>query len=241
MSLLPNDHLSGMFIHAEVAIVEKCLVTWGNEEIVNRGTRSTRASSPLALAWRHVDMREPNPTRGFLIDLKGGWTGFFNNQAQQYLAAAELNQLCERLQTTTCFFYHNDVAESEHRGSTHFAVERWQNNAVVSRSVLLYRQSGWKFEVYGDALHFENVEAYQRKRKAERLTPELLRNYGEAMGVRFWDEAASGKDVVLLQTGRQAPGDSENALRKVLDAAEDAGLGKPSIIMNRSGIRRRSE
>ena len=199
MSLLPNGHLSGMFIHANVLAVEKCLIDWGSEEMVDlHDLRSVRARVSLADAWQHVDTREPNPTRAFLIDLNGEWTGYFDNESREFLDGSTLNQLCERLRTTTCFFSYDDQQDSWQRGTAHFAVERWEQNRCVSRSVLLYKQSGWIFDPYGDPLPFEDLEAYKRKRKTERLTPELLRKYGEALGVRFWDESCYGTDVALL-------------------------------------------
>jgi len=67
--LFPDGHLFGTFAHAPLAAVEECLVRWGNEEKMNRGTVARRHTMTLRRAWDLVAARGPNPDRAFLIDV----------------------------------------------------------------------------------------------------------------------------------------------------------------------------
>src|SRR4051812_30654234 len=96
-SLFTDGHLSGTFARAPLPAVRDCLVRWGNEDKVNRGTTARAHRMPLARAWDLVARRDFNPTRAFLIDVAGGWTGFFDNHSRQFLPAAELYNLCRIL------------------------------------------------------------------------------------------------------------------------------------------------
>ena len=176
---------------------------WGSEEKVNRGTTARRHRVPLERAWELVAERDFNPTRAFLIDVSGGWTGFFDNHSREFLPAAELYVLCRNLRCDTCFFSHDHGADAEHRGSAHFCFHRHTGGEpeVAERQVLLYREGGWRFQQNGDPLPFESADAYGARSKRDRLTPDMLRAYGEALGLRFGDAAAYGTEVSELRWG----------------------------------------
>lgn len=239
MSLLPHGHQSGMFIKAPIATVADCLVKWGNEEKVNRGTKAEQVKIPLEQAWQHVADREPspyNPDRAFLIFVGRSWTGFFNNHSHEWVASAEMHVLCQRLKAQTCFFsFEDNPRRGEHCGSAQFNHCHYENGEfpVSERQVSLSNEGGWKFQQSGDPLPFENMATYAQRKKRDRLTPELLRTYGEALGIPFWDADAYGQDVVLLRWGKQKPSDSTSALRKVMQV-----FGRPSAIMDRHGARK---
>lgn len=53
---------------------------------------------------------------------------------------------------------------------------------------------GWEYHETGAPLWFEEVEAYKSRKKADRLTPEMLIRYARALGIRL-DEGDSFYDL----------------------------------------------
>ena len=239
MSLFPQGHQSGMFIQAPTDVVADCLVAWGNEEMVDR-SNLTAASTKLRLeqAWEYVNERKARPDRAVLIPISG-WTAYFDNQKYEWLAGSELFVLCERLRVNTCFFSYDDDPDTEHRGSAQFNHYRYRGSGdfpVIKRQVMLLNESGWKFQQWGDPLPFENVDGYAHRKKRDRLNPDVLRAYGEALGIPFWDPDAYGQNVVMLKWGHQPAGDTDSALKKIMKI-----FGRPKFVMGRDGIRRPPE
>lgn len=232
MSLLPDGHRSGLFVKATVDRVAETLVRWGNEEIVGRYTQSKQVTATLSSAWRFVDVaRVFTPTRAFLIGIASGWTGFFNNHSHEFLAQAEIAILSERLRSDACFFRYEDDPTTEHCGSAQFRYYKpIPGGTVLSRrAVGLAKEGGWSFTQTGEPLPFEDLTAYQRQKKRDRLTPELLRRYGEAIGLPFWESAAYDHDVALLRWGDGPELDDESALKKVISI-----FGMPKAILGGS-------
>ena len=236
MSLLPHGRQSGMFIRAPVTRVSRCLLYWGNEETGNRFTTGESKRLTLQQAWEYLAERKFNPDRAVLVPL-GDWTAFVDNHPYEFLAAAELHVLCDRLRVDTCFFRFDDAPGTEHRGSAQFNYSRYVEGGefpVKERQVMLLNEGGWKFQPSGDPLPFERLDLYALPKKRDRLTPDVLRAYGEALGIPFWDPAAYGQDVVLLRWGEKpaTPAGAAAALKKVMSI-----FGRPSLIMDRHGRR----
>ena len=51
---------------------------------------------------------------------------------------------------------------------------------------------GWEFNTMGSAQGFEQIERYSARRIAERFTPEMLEEYGRALGLELFDDAFYG-------------------------------------------------
>ena len=203
MRLLPCGKQSGLFVFSRRARVLDCLVNWGNEWAVGRAHTHEEKTVSLQRAFEFLDDRKVTPDRAILIDIFGGWTAFFDNHSHEYLAQAELFVLCERLGVVTCFFSHNGDAASPQFGSSQFChfTPTFETNGVTvqERQVMVYKESGWTFSQNGDPLPFEHVDRYASKRKKDRLDAELLREYGKAIDLPFWDEKAYGHGVSLLR------------------------------------------
>lgn len=238
MSLLPHGHHAGMFIRAPQDAVAGCLVTWGNEDRVNRFTTGERQRLPLAQAWNLIAERNFTPDRAIVVPFAESWAAFFDNHRDEHLAAAELYILCERLKTEGYFFLYDDREGSAQRGSAQFCAYRFAGG-VQQRQVMLYKESSWVFQQTGDPLPFEKVDWYALPKKRDRLTIDLLRMYGEALGIPFWNPDAYGQDVSLLRWGKKPTAQTaapDSALRKVIGI-----FGRPSFIMDRHGLRRPPE
>jgi hypothetical protein len=217
-----------------MSAVANAIVRWRKEAPANEGTTAERRQMPLPEAWPHVTERQPIPNRALLVTVAADWTGFFDNDLYENLAQAELFVLCERLQTETCFFSYNDHSNSPQRGSAHFCFYRYAPERgeppMTQRQVMCYKESGWTFSQSGEPLPFEELEAYARPKKRDRLTMELLRSYGAAIGLPFWDPAVYGDEVVLLRWGDQPPPDTETTLKKLIKI-----FGQPTHIFGRRG------
>ena len=219
MSLFPNGHHSGMFVRASVDAVANCLVKWGNEELVSRFTTAEPKRMSLEEAWHHVEMRDFQPDRGFLITVSGGWSAFFDNHRDEYLAQAELYVISERLKTETCFFFLDDRPESIYRGTAHFSFDWFVGGDVPvgQRQVLLLKEDSWSLQQSGTPLPFEETDAYRVPDYREQVKSELLRSYGAALGIPFWDPEAYGRDVYLLRWNT-GPTTSAQKVRSILTA-----------------------
>jgi hypothetical protein len=57
------------------------------------------------------------------------------------------------------------------------------------RIIMLSYQDRWELYQVGDPFPFEQVSKYKERKVADRFTPEMLDQYGKAMGIRFFDES----------------------------------------------------
>ncbi len=63
----------------------------------------------------------------------------------------------------------------------------------IERSVSVINDvGGWEFNSVGSVQGFEHVERYSARRIADRFTPEMLEEYGRALGLELFDEAFYG-------------------------------------------------
>ena len=63
----------------------------------------------------------------------------------------------------------------------------------IERSVSVINDvGGWEFNSVGSVQGFEQVERYSARRIADRFTPEMLEEYGRALGLELFDEAFYG-------------------------------------------------
>jgi hypothetical protein len=231
VTLLPMGHKSGMFFDAPAHDVGECLAKWGNEVAVSRFTVAKRVTLTLKEAFDFVAERDFNPTRAFVIEFNKSRCAFFDNHSEEFIACAELFNVCRFLRTQGYFFRYDDIEGSPHNGSAQFCAYRFVDGAVKERQVILYKENSWVFAQSGTPLPFEQVDAYALPKKRNRLSSDILRNYGEVLKLPFWDEASYGKDVVLLHWGDQ-PVDDQSTLKSLMSV-----FGRPSFIMDRHGIR----
>jgi hypothetical protein len=225
MSLLPHNHYGGLFIKAPADAVVDCLVKWGSAPPVRPRT-AQRYRLTLEQAWALLEERKFSPDRAIVVPVAEGWTAFFDNHSHEFTPAAEQYILSLRLSTDAYWFYYDDAPDSANRRSAHFSVERRGDPNLV-RSVMLINESGWSFREHGPRLPFERADLYAQRRKHDRLNLDVLRQYGEALGLRFWDPSAYGDDIVFLKWDDDtAPPDTASSLRKLLRI-----FGRPKLVL----------
>lgn len=68
------------------------------------------------------------------------------------------------------------------------------------RSVSAVQDEGrWQWAVTGSVQPFEEVEKYQQRRISDRLTPDMLARYCEALGISPFDESFYGADGYIVE------------------------------------------
>lgn len=223
MSLMPHGHQSGLFINAPLRSVSDCLVQWGKE--LEDGTTAEYRNVPLSLAWSFVDNdRKVFDDRAFLIPIRN-WTAYFDNNYREFISSSHPEVLCRRLRVDTCYFSYDDRTPGM-EGSAQYGHVRYQKSegSTKTRQVTVQHDGGWTFEEFGDPLPYEHLDKYKIRKKADRLNPELLRTYGQALGIPFWDESAYGREVIVLKWGRPPSKDPKAGFQRIVTAAKASGI-----------------
>lgn len=231
MSLIPHGHRSGLFIHGPLNAVADCILAWYKE--LERTVKVERSAMTLENSWSFLDQgRFFNPNRAMLVPMKD-WTAYFDNHSREFVAGAHRRELCRRLKCDTCHFFFDDRTLGM-EGSCEFGHVRYESGEVAakSRQVRVIHDSGWQFEEFGDPLPFEQLERYKLRKKADRLNPEILRDYGAALGVPFWDESAYGDQVVQIEEGSSLGVDSEKSFKQIVEAAKASGVKGKLLWLN---------
>jgi hypothetical protein len=187
---------------------------------------------PLTQARVLVSQRDFNPNSAIVVPLADSWTAFFDSHRNEWVAHAELYILCLRLRTDSYFFFHDDFEGSPNRGGSQFNACRFAGD-VKERQVMSYKDRRWCFQHGGDPLPFENLSAYALPQKRERLTADMLRDYGKSLGLSFWDPDAYGQNVAYLCWGENPPPALDSALKWILRI-----FGRPNKIIDRHGSRK---
>lgn len=241
MSLMPHGHQSGLFVRAPLDTVAKCILSWYEE--LERELKVSRNRMLLEEAWAFVDQdRTFIPDRAFLIPL-GDWTAYFDGHSREFISSSHPRVLCARLKVETSYFSYDDRTPGM-EGSAQFGHVRYVGGefSAETRQVMVTHDGGWQFDEYGDALPFEQLDRYKLRRKADRLNVEVLRDYGAALGIPFWDEIAYGDQVVQIEQAKSPEVDAETAFRQIVKAARRSGLkGTLSWLNSRLGIWRPPE
>ncbi len=121
------------------------------------------------------------------------WTALFDAHANGQGVAQDTTVTAQKLKTRGYY-----VACSPPMGKTdgklggrHFRVLGPETLLGEIRSVdLIENNPGrWYFEVGGEVQPYEVLEAYERRRKTERFTEDMLVDYAAAVGLRPWDES----------------------------------------------------
>jgi hypothetical protein len=205
-SFFPFGLKAGTFIQAPLAEVEQCLLHWGSGNPANRDIRGRRVRGLFSEALNFLEPRFFNPDRGLLVGHASGWSAFFDNHSSQFAPGAELFILALRLRTRTCYFL--SESDGDEAGSAMLEYNEFDAaTSVMTRQLWLGNEGKWKFKQSGNPLPFERMEVYSAKRARDRLTPDLLREYGEKLGIRFWEGNDYFDEIAFLTWKGQGPPD----------------------------------
>lgn len=85
-----------------------------------------------------------------------------------------------------------------------FAPER-REFLNYERSISAAYDAKWKFSTAGTIQPFEDTDRYKARRIRDRFTPEMLKEYCAALGVRPWDVDYYSSEAVLLSIDQPLP------------------------------------
>jgi hypothetical protein len=129
------------------------------------------------------------PDKAVLIPTFSGWCAYLDNDKIGGLPYSELFVLAERLHIRSVGVIIGDIAKAKRLKAPSgmvFILDDARRGEVLERSInLLYDYGRFEFHQQGQALPFEDVAAYQKRNKADRLTRQMLVNYGSFLGIKF--------------------------------------------------------
>lgn len=202
-----------LFLNAPAEDVGDGLFRWlGELHGTNRVTK-TSLSGGLATNFRRL---EPFTAGGYPRQLVVGtsdpdWCAVFDC-GWRGPDATRISGLVRRLHHVGVM-----VASAPSRGSSSQVWGRRQfwlyfpdsatENARKYRAINLVQDlGGWQFLVGGQVQPFEDTAAYERRRKTERLTDQMLIDYAAALGLRaFDDDFYSGPSFLVTYPGFVRP------------------------------------
>jgi hypothetical protein len=135
------------------------------------------------------------------VRTRGGWTGYFDNSVNGSDPFPPISYLAQQMKchgvTIVC-----QAGTSKRGAATGFSLygpeqTEWLN---LVRSLDAVEDDGrWPWHASGTVQSFEEVEQYRQARVRDRLTPEMLARYCDALGIRPFDELFYGAEGYLIE------------------------------------------
>jgi hypothetical protein len=193
------------FLEASLDIVSTAYLRW-QRTILHR-VKVGRINMPLADALRQLEPLDMGSQRVLFLSTRGRWTACFDNGAKGGNPSTFVGELSQRLKVRgiacTCIpntLTRRDAAKPGTWGAVkfvQFAPER-REFLNIERSVSVVNDvRGWQFHTIGQVQDFEQVDHYATGRIADRLTPEMLEQYCQALGIDLFDESFYGGTGVV--------------------------------------------
>ncbi len=190
----PNGDLTISFFSAPASQVARTLVAWGRQV-----WRKSTVCSPIPGTWYEFLGEYVTPdNRLILAPTRGEWSAFINNDRIGGMPFSELVVIPERLRERSASFVIRDLQKCRTEKRPYAAMfnfcDATRGEAVQRYVGLTWDGGNWEYHEHGSPLPFEDVEAYTRRKKADRLTPEMLVRYARALGIHL-DEGDSYYDL----------------------------------------------
>jgi hypothetical protein len=212
MDLLLHDQFEPItsqigFLESRVDRVVESFVEWMKSLNIEVAARKVNARLPEALSSL-LPLTTPVRRRHLFVQTAGDWSAFFDNGLLGTDAASLASVLAQRLgcRGLRALAVPDTIAKRDLRGreraryggtilEIYGAAQTGFLNSI--RSISVVNDGGkWSFDVAGTVQPFEDTQAYRTRRIQDRFSPERLRDYLAALGVRAFDE-----DFYLSQTG----------------------------------------
>lgn len=178
------------FFSAPASRVAEALMEWGREV-----QRKIVSHFPLRERWHEFlgEYSTPN-NRQLVVPTQSEWCAFVDNDRIGGMPYSELLVIPERLGVRSASFVLDDLGRCKVENRPYSAMFNYcdgSHGAVAQRYVGLIWDAGrWQFHETGAPQPFEEVDAYESRRKSERLTREMLVRYARALGI-YLDEGDS--------------------------------------------------
>jgi len=156
------------------------------------------------------------PSRHVWVATNGDWTAYFDNSRGGSDPWGPISYLSKRLACRGVALLWVPHPRTVHRGTRFDLYGHSEDDAHRnSRSVAAMRDDDdrrWLWLAFGPVQPFESTEAYLAKRVRDRLTPEMIDHYAQALGIRPFDAGFYGQYALLVQNGNIRGGLLEESL-----------------------------
>lgn len=183
------------FLRAPLEVVAEGLVAWRRQ--IHGSARGERLDGGL---FANVSALEPltgrvRPRELVVATQNREWVGLFDNGVRGGDPVSTVGYLARRLGVEGVVVVSiPDVPEGAGRPARSGA-RQLQMFAPTATDFLNYVRtisvirdgSRWRFDANGAVQDFEDVEAYRRRRVADRFTPTMLADYAAALGLKPFD------------------------------------------------------
>lgn len=227
----PDGKTTISFFCSSVSRVCHTLLEWASEI----GSRRYTQPAPLPGKW-HEFLGEYSTSTftNILVPTRGEWCAFIDNDPIGGMPSSELLVIAERIKGRSVSFTLDDLQRCKKEQRPYAAMFSYcdatggrRGEGAVERHVAVIwngggASGGWEYREAGAPLWFEEVEAYKARKKADRLTPEMLIRYARALGIRL-DEGDSFYDLrgaVGLKWTWSRSGNAEERASVILGVAE---------------------
>jgi hypothetical protein len=206
------------FVECPFERFSRAFMEWQDQLDERFGTVSESQSfaAPLSTSLLSLEPLTTPLNRYLLTETRSNWSAIFSNGLRgndvfspvSYLPTVlncrGLNIVCvpDRSKTT-------DRNEFQIYGDTEFSLygptdTEWLNRI---RTVSVANDvSGWRFVAEGEVQPFEQLQTYQRRRLAERLTPAMLESYCAVLGIELFNSEFYGEQCLSVHTKRKNAG-----------------------------------
>jgi hypothetical protein len=156
----------------------------------------------------------------------GAWTAYFDNSLGGTDAVSAVSYLsraieCRALAVTAVPHTVGVAGTTNGRlGAVQFELfgPRMTEFLNYVRAISLVAEGNhWRFDTSGETQPYEEIELYQRPRKRDRFSSEILERYCRALGIDVFEPAYYGPETMLIESRSPLPPDG---LVMTLDEAQ---------------------
>ena len=184
------------FLEAPVDAVSGAYLRW--QRTILQSVKVSRIDLPLAGALRQLEPLDTGSQRVLFLSTKARWTACFDNGVKGGNPSTFVGELAVRMRCrgVACGCIPNSLTRRDAKKPgtwgavkfTLFAPEK-RDFLNVERSVSVVNDvRGWDFNSIGTVQDFEQADRYAARNIADRFTPEMLEEYGRALGLNLFDE-----------------------------------------------------
>jgi hypothetical protein len=184
------------FLEAPVDAISSAYLRW--QRTILQSVKVSRIDLPLADALRQLEPLDTGSQRVLFLSTKARWTACFDNGVKGGNPSTFVGELAVQMRCrgVACGCIPNTLTRRDAKKPgtwgavkfTLFAPEK-RDFLNVERSVSVVNDvRGWDFHSIGTVQDFEQAERYAARNIADRFTPEMLEEYGRALGINLFDE-----------------------------------------------------
>ena len=233
----PDGSLTISYFCAPAERVFRTYVEWGREVGID-----FQRISPVRVDWREfLGEYVTPPNSGLLSATQGEWCAFVDNDRIGSLPFSDLVVIAERTRSRSAAFICQDLNKCRSNGAPYtamFAHCDATRGTAEHRYVSVFwngpRGGGWEFDETGAPLLFEETAAYALRKKADRLTPDMLERYARALGIVLptAESLTSPSAAIGLrwQSVSDQPAEAQMGLLQTIGEKINRGLGIKAML-----------